>query len=158
MAVTTHGDGGEPRFYIPALGGVYTRLVAAGIPWLLVRVAAGALLIPHGAQKLFGGALGGTIGLFHKLGLEPAAVLGTYIACLEFFGGILLTIGLLTRPVALLVFGFMAVAVLKVHMANGYFWTKGGFEYPLMWAILALALVIGGGGPWSVDRKLKREF
>jgi putative oxidoreductase len=156
MAITQ--TSGETRFFLPGLGGLYERLIAAGIPWLLVRIAAGALLIPHGAQKLFGGTLGGTIQTFQKLGLEPAAVLATYIGCLEFFGGILLTIGLLTRPVALLVLGFMAVAVFKVHMPNGYFWTNRGFEYPLMWGILALALLIGGGGPWSVDRRLKREF
>jgi putative oxidoreductase len=158
MAITTHGNGGETRFFIPALGGVYENLVAAGIPWLIVRVAAGALLIPHGYLKLFAGGLGGTIQFFQKLGLEPAAALATYIGCLEFFGGILLAIGLLTRPVALLVLGFMAVAVVKVHGPNGYLWTKGGFEYPLMWGLLALALLIGGGGPWSVDRKLGREF
>jgi putative oxidoreductase len=157
MAITTHGNGGT-RFILPALGGVYDRLIEAQIPWLIVRVIVGVNLIPHGAQKLFGGTLGGTIQTFHKVGLEPAAVLATYIACLEFFGGILLAIGLLTRPVALLVLGFMAVAVVHVHLANGFFWTARGFEYPLMWGVLALALLIGGGGRWSVDRMIGREF
>ena len=149
---------GEARFIVRGLGGVYERVIAAGVPWLLIRVAAGALLIPHGAQKLLGGTLGGSIETFHKLGLEPAGLLASYIACLEFFGGILLTIGLLTRPVALLVAGFMAVAAFKVHLPNGFFWINRGFEYPLMWLLLSLALLIGGGGRWSVDRLIGREF
>jgi putative oxidoreductase len=145
------------RYYVPALGSIYEKL--DWLAWPIVRIAAGALLIPHGAAKLFGigASVSGTAQGMAKLGLEPAYPLALYIACLEFFGGILLTIGFLTRPIALLVAGFMAVAAFYVHMPNGFFWTKGGYEYPLMWLLLAVALMIRGGGELSVDRALRRE-
>jgi putative oxidoreductase len=148
-------DAATRRYYVPALGALWERL--DWLSWPIVRIAAGALLIPHGAQKLFGG-LASTAEGFGKMGLEPAFAFAVYIASLEFFGGILLTIGLFTRPVALLLAGFMAVAAFVVHWPNGFFWTKGGYEYPLMWLLLALAFLIRGGGPLSVDRKLAKEF
>lgn len=148
----------EARPYIPALARLYRPLEP--LAWLLVRVATGAMLIPHGTQKLFGlwgGDIAKTMAGFAQLGLEPASFFAWYIGCLEFFGGILLVLGLLTRPVAVLVAGFMAVAVIHVHWPNGFFWTKGGFEYPLMWMLLALALVIRGAGPLSLDARIGRE-
>lgn len=148
----------EPRPYLPALARLYRPLDV--LAWPLVRLAAGAMLIPHGAQKLFGlwgGDIAKTIAGFAQLGLEPAGLLAWYIGCLEFFGGILLVIGLFTRPVAVLVAGFMAMAAFYVHWANGFFWTKAGFEYPLMWMLLAIAIAIRGAGPLSVDAKIGRE-
>ena len=89
-----------------------------------VRAATGLFLMPHGAQKLFG-LFGGygpeATGQFFaaKLGLPPSfAVLAGVI---EFFGGLALALGLLTRPVAALVFGLMVVAIVTVHLGNGYF-------------------------------------
>ena len=52
----------------------------------------------------------------------------------------------------------MAVAVIQTHWPNGFFWTDKGFEYPLMWGIVALAFVILGGGRYSVDALIGREF
>lgn len=146
----------EARPCIPALARLYRPLEP--LAWLLVRVAAGAMLIPHGAQKLFGlwgGDMAGTIAGFARLGLAPA--FAWYIGSLEFIGGILLVLGLFTRPAAVLVAGFMAVAVFHVHWPNGFFWTKAGFEYPLMWMMLALALAIRGAGPYSLDARIGRE-
>jgi putative oxidoreductase len=127
----------------------------------LIRVTTGLLLLPHGAQKLFGlfGGYGisGTGQFFaSKLGL-PAS-LALVAGLIEFFGGLLLTLGLATRAVALLVAGLMIVAVIQVHLANGFFWTSGGFEYPLMWGVLALTVAIRGGGRFSVDALLGREI
>ena len=126
-----------------------------------VRAATGLFLMPHGAQKLFG-LFGGygpeATGKFFaaKLGLPPSfAVLAGVI---EFFGGLALALGLLTRPVAALVFGLMVVAIVTVHLGNGYFWTDGGYEYPLLWAILALSYVVKGGGRYSLDAKIGREI
>lgn len=72
---------------------------------------------------------------------------------MEFFGGLALVLGLLTRPAALAVAGLMAVA-LGVHVPAGFFWTDGGIEYPLMWGLLALAIALHGGGRFSLDRRL----
>jgi putative oxidoreductase len=70
----------------------------------------------------------------------------------------MLALGLATRAVAVLVFGVMAVAVVSVHLPNGFFWTSGGFEYPLLWAIVALSYAIRGGGAFSLDRLIGYEF
>jgi putative oxidoreductase len=92
------------------------------------------------------------------MGLEPANLLAPYIGLLELVGGTMLAIGFLTRLVAIQVVGFMAVATFYVHWSNGFFWPDGGFEYPLFWGLIALAIVIRGGGKLSVDRAIGREF
>jgi putative oxidoreductase len=124
----------------------------------LVRITAGLLLMPHGAQKLFGwfGGYGLTAtGEFFgtQLDLQPGLLFALLAGLVEFFGGLALVVGLLTRPAALAVSVLMAVAMLGVHLPNGFFWTSGGYEYPLMWGLIALALLLGGGGRYSLDRR-----
>lgn len=144
---------------IPAIAPITQALSPLAEP--LVRATTGLLLVPHGAQKLFG-LFGGygieATGQFFatKLGLPP--VLALVAGLIEFFGGLALALGLLTRPAAALVTGMMAVAVFGVHLGNGFFWTSGGFEYPLMWGILALSFVVRGGGRFSLDALIGREF
>lgn len=144
---------------IPALAPLTQALSPLAEP--MVRVTAGLLLVPHGAQKLFGwfGGYGlEATGQFFATKLGLPAGMALLAGLIEFVGGLLLAIGLLTRPVAALVTGLMAVAVFGVHLGKGFFWTSGGFEYPLMWAILALAFVIRGGGRFSADALIGREF
>ena len=144
------------RLVVPALGAIYEKL--SPYSWLMVRVVAGALLIPHGYAKLFTpGAIDGTAGFMGSLGLVPGLFWAWVIALLEFAGGIMLAAGFLTRPVAAMVVGFMAVAVFHVHWGDGFFWSNGGYEFPLMWGVVALAIVFRGGGKYSIDRKLGRE-
>ena len=119
---------------------VFARLAPLADP--LVRIAAGAMLIPHGAQKLFGWfgghGLAATAQYFDStMGMRPGILFATTAGVIEFFGGLLLVIGLFTRPVALIVAAFLAVA-LTVHVPNGFFWTEGGIEYPLLWCLVAL--------------------
>src|SRR5690606_4669469 len=117
---------------------------ASVLAWPLVRITAGALLIPHGAQKLFGwfGGYGlQATGQFFEtsLGMSPGILMAGLAGSVEFFAGLALVLGLLTRPAALAVAGLMAVA-LSVHIPAGFFWTEGGIEYPLMWGVVALAI------------------
>ena len=107
---------------------------------------------------LFGGYGVEATGQFFagKLGLPASFAL--LAGLIEFFGGLALALGLLTRPAAALVFGMMAVAVVQVHLANGFFWTNMGYEYPLMWGILALSFVVRGGGRYSMDAAIGREI
>ena len=151
---------GATRLIIPAVGPLYEALTPLTIP--LIRVVTGLFLMPHGAQKLFGlfggGGLHGTAAFFAKLGLEPSMFFAVLVGGTEFFGGLFLAIGFLTRPAAAGVVILMAVAVFTVHLPNGYFWTGGGFEYPLLWGLIALAFFFRGGGACSVDRMLGREF
>jgi putative oxidoreductase len=148
-----------PKPLVPALASVTKALSPYAEP--LVRIATGLLLVPHGTQKLFGwfGGYGiaGTEQFFAtKLGLPPwVAVLAGLV---EFGGGLLLALGLVTRVAAALVVGLMTVAIIQVHSSNGFFWTEGGYEYPLLWGILALNFVIRGGGRFSLDALIGREI
>lgn len=92
------------------------------------------------------------------MGLEPAVPLVLLAGLTEFVGGILLAIGLFTRPVAVAVFILMMVAVFKVHLGAGFFITKGGYEFALLWGMVALGIALRGGGPLSLDRKIGKEF
>ncbi len=148
------------RLFIPALGGFYDAVSGLGYP--LIRFFTGLILMPHGAGKLFGwfGGRGieGTAAGFAKMGLEPALPLATLVGVTEFFGGLFLAIGLLTRPAAVGMIAIMAVAVFQVHLKNGFFWFNGGYEYPLLWGMIGIAILFRGGGALSVDRKIGREF
>ena len=137
----TESETGGPELYFPALGGGYEKLTP--YTWPLVRVTVGLMLVPHGWMKLIGGGLEGTARFMAQIGLEPAYPLA---------------LGLFTRPIAVLVVGFMAVSAYYVHAANGFLWIKGGFEYPLFWGFVALAIAVRGGGPKSLDARMKRQF
>jgi len=135
--------------------------------WALlpIRLALGAIFIGHGGQKLFGwfGGYGpkGTIGYFQQaLGVPPAL---TVLAMLgEFFGGVGVLLGLLTRPAAAGLIVVMLVAIAKVHWGHGFFlnWElkpeRGhGIEMNLALIGMALTLLIAGSGALSVDRLLR---
>lgn len=154
---TREAPGAKP--VVPAVHSITLALSPLADPML--RVTAGLLLVPHGAQKLFGWfggyGLDATSQFFAtKLGL-PASF-AALAGIIEFFGGLMLAAGLGTRAVAALVFGVMAVAVAGVHMPAGFFWTNGGYEYPLLWGIVALAYAIRGGGRYSLDALIGREI
>ncbi len=134
---------------------------------LLLRLPLGAIFIAHGSQKLLG-AFGGqgltaTFRTFEeKLGIPPVFTLLAIIA--EFGGGIGVFCGFLTRLSAFGIAVDMAVAIYKVHGANGFFLNLSclpgmgqGFEYNLAILGMALALLFSGGGKWSVDRLLWRH-
>jgi putative oxidoreductase len=150
-------DTAPPRLMLPGLAGLYESL--APYSYSFMRVCVGAMLVPHGYAKLFNGGVAGLAnGYFAKWGLAAPLAWAYWIALLEFVGGILLAVGFLTRPVALLVVVEMAVAVITVHLPNGFFWTAKGYEYPLLWGLLALAIAWRGGDRLSVDRALGKEF
>lgn len=115
----------------------------------LLRIVAGLLFMPHGAQKLFG-MFGGFGGIPHA-----AVPLGSMLGLagvLEFFGGLLLVAGLFTRPVALLLSGEMAVAYFTVHLPRGLFPIANGGELALLYSFVFLAIAAAGGGSFSLDR------
>lgn len=148
-----------PRLVVPALGGLYAAL--SRLTWPMLRVTTGLLLVPHGAQKLFGAfggyGIAGTGQFLESVGYTPGWLWALLIGLVELVGGLLLAAGFLTRLAAAAITVFMANAIL-FHLPNGFFWTNGGFEYPLLWTVAALAFVIRGGGELSVDRSLGREI
>jgi len=147
------------RPIVPAVAPITEALSPLADP--MVRVAAGLFLVPHGAQKLFGwfGGYGlEATGQFFVAKLGLPASLALVAGLIEFGGGLLLAAGLATRAAAALVAGLMAVAIVHVHLGAGFFWTDGGYEYPLLWAIIALSYAIRGGGRYSVDALIGREI
>jgi putative oxidoreductase len=142
---------------VSTLSAAFDRL--AELSWPLVRISTGLLLLPHGSQKLFGWfggyGLAGTGQFFDTLGLHPGFVIAVLAGVVEFFGGLALVFGLLTRPAALAVAVLMGVAIFSVHLPNGFFWTDGGFEYPLLWGLVAIAIFLRGGGRFSLDARFR---
>ncbi len=133
---------------------------------LILRVMLGAVFFPHGAQKAlgwFGGhGLAGTLDFFTQNMGMPLAAAALVIAA-EFLGSLGLITGLLTRLAAFGIFCVMSGAVLLVHLKNGFFMNWGGnqagegFEYHLLAIAIAFALMLKGGGRWSLDRLIARR-
>ncbi len=144
----------KAKLIIPAFGGIYEALQP--ITKLLLRVVTGGFLLPHGLAKLNGG-LAGTGEWLSSMGYANGPLLATAIMCIELGAGICIALGFLTRPAALAALVFMLGAV-KFHSANGFMWPDGGFEYPAFWAVACLFFVVRGGGRWSIDRAIGREF
>src|SRR5690606_29515133 len=107
----------------------------------------------------FGGyGLEGTGQYFEgTLGMSPGFFWALLAGVIEFFGGLALVLGLFTRPAALAVTIFLAVA-LSTHLPNGFFWTNGGYEYPLLWAVVAFGIFLRGGDGLSLDARLRMPF
>lgn len=122
---------------------------------LIIRLALGPMLVLHGANKVWGGGgLTGTAGWFESLGLRPAWLHARVAAVTEIAAGVLLTLGLLTGLAAAAFVGLMVVAMITDHRGKGYFVFKGGWEYVMLVAMVAVALAVGGPGTWSVDSAL----
>lgn len=126
----------------------------------ILRIIIGIVFMAHGSQKLFGlfggGGLEGTAKFMGSLGLEPAYFMALLSGSGEFFGGLLLVLGLLTRFGALNTFMVSLVAFLSVHISKGFFMSNGGFEYVLVLGAASLALLVEGGGKYSIDKVLSK--
>ena len=143
------------RRIISALDPIYDALEPLAYP--LIRFIAGAMMIPHGYAKVFGG-IEGTTKFFASVGLEPAFILAWYVGLLELVGGICVALGLLTRFMSAQLIGLLAVATFYIHLPSGFIWVKGGFEYPLFWMVVMIAITIKGGEKLSLDNLMAKEF
>lgn len=112
-----------------------------------LRVAVAAVFINHGRQKLFVYGFAGVTGAFTQMGVPFPGVMGPFIGLLEFFGGIALLIGLLTRPMALAFAIDMLVAILLVQLKKGF----SGYEFEFLLLGSSIALLLTGAGRFSVD-------
>jgi putative oxidoreductase len=114
---------------------------------LVMRLVLGAVIVVHGYHKVFGG-LHHHAQVVASLGLP--GWMGYLSSFTEFFGGILVLLGLFTRAAAFAICINMSVAIWKVHFHNGLT-GNGGYEFPLALAALAFALIFLGGGPIAID-------
>lgn len=145
----------SPKPLIPALRPFYD--LVAPLAWPLVRIACGWNLIVHGWGKVTHGPGSFVIG-FMKLGFDPALPVVWAAMIVEFLGGICITLGLFTRFWAAAVAIEMAVITFDVYWPTGFSWLNRGYEYTLMWGLIAFAIALRGGGPYSLDRRLGREL
>ncbi|TAL12478.1 MAG: DoxX family protein [Nitrospirae bacterium] len=134
---------------------------------LILRVMLGLVMLPHGAQKLLGwfGGFGfaGTMGFFTEQ-LHIPATIAFLVIIGESFGSLGLILGFLTRFTAASLSLIMVGAVAMVHWPNGFFmnWSGKqageGFEYHLLVIGMSLALLVAGGGKWSVDGAIAKKL
>src|SRR6185312_15789694 len=127
-------------------------------PWTgrllsVLRIVVGLMFMLHGTQKMFGfppnpQMRGMTFNLMSQMGLAGV---------LETFGGALIVLGLLTRPVAFLLAGEMAVAYFQAHFPRSFWPVLNGGEHTVLYCFIYLYLVVTGAGPFSVDAELQRR-
>ena len=126
---------------------------------LLARIWMALLILPSGWEKVFdNGAARIAAGNVLKTGFYPPMFWAWFVAILELVGMIMLAVGLLTRPIAFMFFVEMAVITVAIQMPNGYFWTSRGCEFALLLTLVSFAFVMAGGGKYSLDRRMGREF
>ena len=156
------GEDHEPRRLIPSLAPFYERVEP--LAYALLRAAFGLTIVTHGIPKLWGVPHGSmahpmrsSIDLIERvLNLPFAPQLAAFVAALETFGGLALAAGFATRLVA----PMLAVEMVFVGISLGptYPWIDRGIEYPLILGFVALLISARGGGVYSIDRHIGREF
>jgi putative oxidoreductase len=125
---------------------------------LALQVVVGLSFAAHGAQKLFGAFGGsgieGTAASFDQIGLRPGKLHATAAGSAEFFGGLLIAVGLFTPFAAAALIGVMTAATITAHLPKGFFNSDGGYEFNLVLIVALFALAGAGPGGWSLDHGL----
>jgi putative oxidoreductase len=144
------------RLIVPGLAGLYQ----SGSPYAyaFMRFATGAVLVPHGVQKVFFMTVDQYTKNIGGKGLPFPELLAYLTFFTELVAAACLAIGLFTRVAAAMIWIEMAVIITLFNWQFGYFWTNRGVEYALLWLLLCTAIFFRGGGRYSVDRLLGKEF
>ncbi|MDX6807076.1 DoxX family protein [Terrihabitans rhizophilus] len=113
----------------------------------VLRIMTGLLIMQHGTQKLFG------FPEASARGMPPLVSLMGLAGVIELVGGLLIVIGLFTRPTAFLLAGFTAVAYFMAHASKSFFPILNGGELAALYCFVFLYLMLAGAGPWSLDAR-----
>ena len=113
-------------------------------------IVAGFLLMQHGMQKLLG------LPAPMPTGTVPLLSLFGFVGVLELGGGLLLLLGLFTRPVAFVLSGLLAAAYFMAHAPQGFWPLLNQGELAALYSFVFLYLAVAGGGAWALDRLLRR--
>ncbi len=129
---------------------------------LPLRLIAGIIFTAHGAQKLFawfgGYGLEATGQWMQSIGITPGYLMALMAGSAEFFGGLLLIVGLLTRPTSFVLAITMAVAIVTVHLEHGLFMSNNGYEFALTLLAISISLMVSGAGKLSLDNKIVQRL
>lgn len=129
---------------------------------LPLRLIAGIIFTAHGAQKLFawfgGYGLEATGQWMESIGITPGYLMALMAGSAEFFGGLLLIVGLLTRPTSFVLAITMAVAIVTVHLEHGLFMSNNGYEFALTLLAISISLMVSGAGKLSLDNKIVQRL
>jgi putative oxidoreductase len=155
-AMTTENAVDSARLILPGLAGLYRHFSPYAYP--LMRFSAGAVLVPHGVQKVFFRPIDQYAQLIGGHGLPMPYLLAYLTFFTEFVGAACLALGLFTRVAALMIWIEMSVVILVFQWEFGYFWTNRGIEYALLWWLLCIAIFFRGGGRYSLDHLIGKEF
>jgi putative oxidoreductase len=123
---------------------------------LFLRLAVGVVFVMHGGQKIFVHGISGMAGFLGQLGFPLPLVFAVIVALVEFLGGLALILGLFTRFAAVLIATVMLVAMLFVHLKNGFFLPRG-FEFTLTLFAANLALALSGPGALALGSKIGKR-
>jgi len=147
-------EASKPKLLFPQLQGFYEWVEP--LSYALIRITVGLMLIPHGWPKLMMG-IGATANMaLVKRGISPAEPLAVALISIETLGGLCIALGLFTRFWAAA--ATIEMSVIVYHHLPKFAWGQGGYEYPLMWGLVMFAIVLRGGGPYSLDRQIGKEL
>jgi putative oxidoreductase len=145
---------GGTKLIIPGLGGIYDAL--GPLSYAVARFVLGGIIMVHGYAKLFGGAAPIVANqLLAPMGFPAPLAWAYFIGILEFFGCAALAVGFLTRPIALMLTVEMAIVTFFIQLPQGY---NEYLEYTLILLVLSAVYAANGGGRYSLDHLIGREF
>jgi len=149
----------DPTPVFSGLAPLYAH--SSDLSYLIVRLTAGGMLLVHGITKLTTGTIAGfAANSLARRGIEPALPLAYVVWFLETVGAICIILGLFTRVFAAAIGIQFLIITFHAHWGAGFGWSRpgGGWEYPLFWGLIWVAIGLRGGGPYSLDRKIGKEL
>jgi putative oxidoreductase len=146
----------ERRLLIPGLAGLYRSI--APLAYAFIRVVTALSFLPVGLDRLFHDGATELAKPIAALGFAYPYAWGWAVTLTESIGAILLGLGLFTRPAAFAIAVEMAVVAFDIMIKHGMFWPAHGLEVALLLGLVAFGFVLGGGGRYSLDRLIGREF